>query len=75
MGKVSNIDNERIGLIITARRKERNLTLDVLGTHIGCDHSTLIGYEKGRRPIPAGRVPVLAEALGLDPRIINPQAA
>lgn len=75
MGKVSNIDNKRIGFIIQARRKERALTLDQLSTAIGCDHSTLSAWEHGHRPLPAPRIQPIAEALDLDPRIINPAAA
>lgn len=75
MNKVTNIDNVRIGLIIQAKRRERALTLDSLGTAIECDHSTLSAWEHGRRPVPAHRVQTLADALNIDSRIINPAAA
>lgn len=75
VAKVTDIDNVRIGLIVAGARERRYLTVDNLATYIGCDHSTLTGYEVGRRPIPANRIPRLAEALNLDPRILDRNAA
>lgn len=75
VAKVTDIDNIRIGLIVAGARERRYLTVDNLATYIGCDHSTLTGYEVGRRPIPANRIPRLAEALGIDARILDRNAA
>ena len=75
VAKVTDIDNVRIGLIVAGARNRRYMTVDDLSTYIGCDHSTLTGYETGRRPIPANRIPRLAEALGLEPRILDRSAA
>lgn len=73
--KVSNIDNERIGKIVSGYRELRKLKAWQLADYIGCDHSTLSGYENGRRPIPADRVDRIAQALDLDPRILDRNAA
>jgi len=75
MGKVSDIDNVRIGLILRGARERKHLTADQLATNIECARPTLSQYEGGTRPVPANRVPALAKALGLDPRVIDPLAA
>ena len=75
VAKVTDIDNARIGRLIAAERRLRHLTVDNLATYIGCDHSTLTNYESGRRPLPANRIPRLAEALGIDARILDRNAA
>ena len=75
VAKVTAIDNVRIGLIVAGARERRYMTVDELATYIGCDHSTLTGYEVGRRPIPANRIPRLSEALGIEPRILDRNAA
>lgn len=72
---VSAVTDIRIGMIIQAKREKLRLTLADLGTATDCQHSTLSNYEHGRRSLPAARVDVLAEVLGLDPRIIDPNAA
>lgn len=73
--KISDLDNARIGRIIKREREFRQLTVDALATFIGCDHSTITGYEVGRRPVPKPRVFAIAQALDLDPRLIDPKAA
>jgi transcriptional regulator with XRE-family HTH domain len=76
--KITNIDWARIGRIVALERKSRHLTVESLAAYIGCDHSTLTGYEKGRRPIPADRLARLYEALGVEPearRIFDHNAA
>ena len=72
---ISAVTDIRIGRIIQAERNRRRLTLAELATAIDCQHSTLSNYEHGRRSLPAARVDVLAKVLGLDPRIIDPDAA
>lgn len=72
---VSAVTDIRIGRIIQAERNKRRLTLAELATAIDCQHSTLSNYEQGRRSLPAARVDRLAKVLGLDPRIIDPDAA
>lgn len=72
---VSAVTDIRIGLIIQAERNKRRLTLAELATAIDCKHPTLSNYEQGRRSLPAARVDILAKVLGLDPRIIDPDAA
>ncbi|QOT20223.1 helix-turn-helix domain-containing protein [Paenarthrobacter sp. YJN-D] len=66
--------NVRIGHIIKLERQKNRLTLDQLGNLVGCDHSTLSGYEAGRRRLPAARVDALAAVFGIPPKIIDPEA-
>jgi transcriptional regulator with XRE-family HTH domain len=75
MSKISEIDNERVGLIIKLARERKFLTADQLATNIECARPTLSLYETGKRPVPANRVYAIAKALDLNPRIISPQAA
>lgn len=72
---VSAVTDIRIGHIIKAERDRKRLTLAELATVIDCKHPTLSNYEQGRRTLPAERVGPLAKALGIDPRIIDPDAA
>lgn len=72
---VSGLEDKRIGHIIRAERMFRRLSLAELATAVEIKHPTLANYEAGRRTIPRDRVEPLAKALGLDPRIIDPQAA
>lgn len=72
---VSAVTDIRIGLIIQAERNKRRLTLAEAATAIDCQHSTLSNYEQGRRSIPAARVEPIAKLYGLNPRIIDPDAA
>ena len=64
----------RIGHIIKLERQKKRLTLDELGKLVGCDHSTLSGYEAGRRRLPAARVDALADVFGIPPKLIDPEA-
>ncbi|ERI39143.1 hypothetical protein M707_02470 [Arthrobacter sp. AK-YN10] len=78
VAKITNIDDARIGRIIALERNRRGLTVEALGSYLGIDHTTLTGYEVGRRPIPANRLDRLYEALGVEPkdrRIFDPNAA
>lgn len=72
---VSAVTDIRIGHIIKAERDRKRLTLAELSTAIDCKHPTLANYESGRRTIPRERVEALAHVLGIDPRIIDPDAA
>jgi transcriptional regulator with XRE-family HTH domain len=73
---VSAVTDIRIGRIIKAERDRKRLTLDELATAIDCkSHATIANYEAGRRTLPQDRVEPLARVLGLDPRIIDPDAA
>ncbi|WP_275778989.1 helix-turn-helix transcriptional regulator [Paenarthrobacter sp. Y-19] len=69
-----NLLDVRIGHIIKLERQKKRLTLDQLGNLVGCDHSTLCGYEAGRRRLPAARVDALATVFGIPPKIIDPEA-
>ena len=69
-----NLLDVRIGHIIKLERQKKRLTVDELGSLVGCDHSTLTGYEVGRRRLPAARVDALAEVLGIPPKLIDPEA-
>lgn len=64
----------RIGHIIKRERQKKKLTLDALGRLVGANHATLTNYESGRRRVPPQRVDDLAQALGIDPRLIDPIA-
>ena len=72
---IAPITNKRVGRIIALERRARRLTLDEAGTRIGVDHSTLANWEQGRRPIPAKHVDNVAELFGVDPALIDPNAA
>lgn len=73
---VSAVTDIRIGHIIKAARERKRLTLAQLSTDIDCkSHSTLANYEAGRRTVTRDKVELLARALGLDPRILDPDAA
>jgi transcriptional regulator with XRE-family HTH domain len=72
---VSAVTDIRIGHIIKAERERKRLTLAQLSTAIDCKHPTLANYEAGRRTITRNKVDALALALGIDPRIIDPDAA
>lgn len=73
---VSAVTDIRIGHIIKAERERKRLTLAELSTAIDCtSHATIANYEAGRRTIPRGRVETLARVLGIEPRIIDPDAA
>ena len=73
--KISDIDNVRIGKIVALVRQSKHLTAEKLAVYIGCDRSTLSLYEGGSRPIPVNRIPRLAEALGIEPRVLDRNAA
>lgn len=73
---VSAVTDIRIGHIIKAERERKHLTLAALGKAIDCpSHSTIANYEAGRRTLPRERVTSLARVLGIDPRILDPDAA
>ncbi|MDO5865985.1 MULTISPECIES: helix-turn-helix domain-containing protein [Paenarthrobacter] len=75
VAKITNIDDVRIGRIIALARDHKRLSQEDLASFIGCDRTTLAGYERGGRPLPANRIPRLVDALGLEPRILDPNAA
>jgi transcriptional regulator with XRE-family HTH domain len=72
---IAPITNKRVGRIVALERRSRHLTLAELGTRIGVDHSTLAGWEQGRRPIPKKHVTTLCEHLDIEPALIDPEAA
>lgn len=73
---VSAVTDIRIGHIIKAERERRRLSLSQLAEAIDCkSHATIANYEAGRRTIHRTKVDALAHALGIDPRIIDPDAA
>jgi transcriptional regulator with XRE-family HTH domain len=73
--KVSSIDCERIGKIVSACRELRHLKARQVAEYIGVDPSTYSQYEGGTRPVPANRIDRLAQALDLDPRLLDRNAA
>lgn len=77
MNKVSEIDNERIAWIIRLRMENRRLKTTKLADYLGCNHSTVSGWVNypDRRPIPQNRIERIAEALELDPRLLDAQTA
>lgn len=72
---VSAVTDIRIGHIIKAEREKKRLTLATLATAIGCEHPTLKNYESGRRTLTKPKIDALALALGIDARLIDPDAA
>ncbi|MBT8159328.1 MULTISPECIES: helix-turn-helix domain-containing protein [Arthrobacter] len=64
----------RIGHIIKRERRRKKLTLVDLSLLVGANHSTLSNYESGKRRVPPERVTTLAQALDIDPRLIDPRA-
>jgi len=72
---VSAVTDIRIGHIIKRERELRRLSLSQLAEAIDCKHPTIANYEAGRRTIHRTKVDALANALGIDPRIIDPDAA
>lgn len=67
--------DRRIGEIIYRTRTRLGLTLDQVGTAIERDHSTIKQYETGTRSVPKHNVNPLAEVLGLDPILLDREAA
>jgi len=73
---VSAVTDIRIGHIIKRERELRRLSLAQLAEASGCkSHSTIKNYESGVRTIHRTKVDPIALALGIDPRIIDPDAA
>ena len=72
---IAPITNKRVGRIIALERRARHLTLAEAGTRLGVDHSTIAGWEQGRRPIPTKHVGNVAELFDVDPALIDPNAA
>jgi len=73
---VSAVTDIRIGHIIKRERELRRLSLLDLAKAIDCkSHATIANYEAGRRTIQRDRVDTIARVLGIDPRIIDPDAA
>ena len=73
---VSAVTDIRIGHIIKAERERKRLSLIQLAVASGCkSHSTIKNYESGTRTIHRTKVEPIAHALGIDPRIIDPDAA
>jgi len=77
MNKISEIDHERIAMMIRCRMESKDVGPVQLAKYLGCDHSTVSGWlnRPTSRPIPANRINKLAEALELEPRLLNAQAA
>lgn len=72
---VQGLVDIRIGEIIRANRKLRDMTLDQLGTAVGLTHGAIKNYESGRRTVTRERAHALADVLGIPPRLLNPDAA
>lgn len=73
---VAAVTDIRIGHIIKAERERRRLSLAQLAEAIDCkSHATIANYEAGRRTLTRTKVDALAHVLGIDPRIIDPDAA
>jgi len=73
---VSAVTDIRIGHIIKRERELRRLSLSQLAEASGCkSHSTIANYESGARTINRNKVDAIAQALRIDPRIIDPDAA
>lgn len=66
-----------VGHRIAKARVAAGMTLRALAAHLGVDHSTLAGYEAGRRPLRVTQLIVIARALGISPAalLIDPPEA
>lgn len=66
-----------IGRRIAQARVAAGMTLRTLAAHLGVDHSTLAGYEAGRRPLRVTQLVAIARAVGLAPAalLIEPPEA
>lgn len=75
MPKISDIDHERIAMIIDLQMATKGLNTTQLAKYLGCDHSTVSGWVNRHRPVPKDRVRKIAEAFDLDPRLIDARTA
>lgn len=66
-----------IGRRIARMRVAAGLTLREMAARLGINHSTLVGYEAGRRSIRATQLVAIAHALGIAPAalLIDPPEA
>jgi hypothetical protein len=58
--------------------KVKRLGPNELADHLGCSHTTVsfwTNWPKYKRPLPANRIDQLADALGMDARLLDAQAA
>jgi transcriptional regulator with XRE-family HTH domain len=66
MGKSISIDGKRLQEL----RVERALSLRALGERSGVAYDTINKLELGRRPAHASTIRKLADALGVEPRVL-----
>lgn len=71
----SELTDIRIGALIKTNRQLHDMTLAELGTAIGCKHSTIANFESGRRTLTRERAHAIAQVFGVNPRLLNPDAA
>ncbi|NTU80683.1 MAG: helix-turn-helix transcriptional regulator [Chloroflexales bacterium] len=66
-----------VGHRIAEARVAAGLTLRSLAARLGVDHSTLAGYEAGRRPLRVTQLILIARALNMSPAamLIDPPEA
>ncbi len=66
-----------VGRRIAHARVAAGMTLRALAARLGIDHSTLAGYEAGRRPLRVTQLISIARALGMAPAalLIDPPEA
>lgn len=66
-----------VGRRIAQARIAAGMTLRALAVRLGVDHSTLAGYEAGRRPLRVTQLVAIARTLGLAPAalLIDPPEA
>ncbi|NCC32584.1 MAG: XRE family transcriptional regulator [Chloroflexia bacterium] len=66
-----------LGRRIAAARVAAGMSLRALSARLGVDHSTLAGYEAGRRPLRVNQMIAIARAVGVAPAalLIEPPEA
>lgn len=75
MPKISDIDHERIAMIIDLTMAKRGVNNTQLAKYLGCDHSTVSGWVNRHRPVPKDRARKIAEVFDIDPRLLDAQTA
>lgn len=60
-------DDREIGRRISMARARAGLTVRSLALRLGINHSTLLNYESGRRPLRVSQLIAIARALGCSP--------
>lgn len=58
--------NRELGQWLKTKRRERRITVEIVGNRMGCDHSTISHYESGRNTMSAIALKKYCDAINLD---------